>query len=326
MVGRLPQHTDFTLLHHLLVLIEMRSVSRAAERLGIGQPAMSRVLARLRDQFSDALLVRGPRGMMLTPRAEALSGPLRNWLKDGEALLREPELDLRLAKRNFSMASTDYGVLTVLAPTLARIEREARGIGLSVEPLSDASTRGLEEGRLDLLLTGWAPQGNGLQSRLLFQEDHLGLARSDHPIHDSAPTREELLRWPHVGTSIGEGLGDWMNQRPDMSDRRVLFCSESFSLTPYLVGEGDAVAILPRRAARRFAKAHGLRTFPVSLGLQPFDYYLSWHERSQGDPATHWLVETLAGAFRDDGEAASNVRCQAGRDRLTVRPGALSDN
>lgn len=158
MVGRLPQHTDFTLLHHLLVLIEMRSVSRAADRLGIGQPAMSRILARLRDQFADALLVRGPRGMTLTPRAEALSGPLRNWLRDGENLLREPELNLQQVRRSFHLASTDYGALTVLAPTLAQIEREALGIGLTVEPLSDASVRRLEEGQLDLLLTGWDPQ------------------------------------------------------------------------------------------------------------------------------------------------------------------------
>ena len=66
MSGRLPHRVDFTLLQHLQVLIEQRSVSRAAERLGIGQPAMSRILARLRDQFDDPLLVRGPRGMMPT--------------------------------------------------------------------------------------------------------------------------------------------------------------------------------------------------------------------------------------------------------------------
>ncbi|GAA0205778.1 DNA-binding transcriptional LysR family regulator [Brevundimonas nasdae] len=306
MVGRLPQHTDFTLLHHLLVLIEMRSVSRAADRLGIGQPAMSRILARLRDQFADALLVRGPRGMTLTPRAEALSGPLRNWLRDGENLLREPELNLQQVRRSFHLASTDYGALTVLAPTLAQIEREALGIGLTVEPLSDASVRRLEEGQLDLLLTGWDPQGTGLQSRWLFQEDYLGLARADHPVHDARPTADDLLRWPHVATSIGEGFGDWItDERPDMADRRVLCRSESFSLTPYLLAEGEAVAILPRRAARRFASAHGLRTFAVPLGLKPFDYYLSWHERSQDDPTTHWMVATLAAAFEDgDGTSA----------------------
>ena len=177
MSGRLPHRVDFTLLQHLQVLIEQRSVSRAAERLGIGQPAMSRILARLRDQFDDPLLVRGPRGMMPTPRAEALTGPLRAWLEAGENLLRDPGLDVGRMKRVFRLASTDFGLLSVLTPALARIEHEAAGVELAVEPLSDASLRRLEDGRLDLVLTGWNPEGAGLKSRWLYRETHLGLAR-----------------------------------------------------------------------------------------------------------------------------------------------------
>lgn len=167
--------------------------------------------------------MRGPRGMTLTPRAAALSEPLRNWLRDGERLLREPELNLQQVRRCFHLASTDYGALAVLAPTLAQIERETLGIGLTVEPLSDASVRLLEEGQLDLLLTGWNPKGAGLKSRWLFQEGYLGLARANLPVHDSRPTTDDLLRWPHVATSIDEGFGDWITEkRPDMADRRVL--------------------------------------------------------------------------------------------------------
>lgn len=303
MPGRLPSRADFNHLQHLMVLIELRSVSRAADRLGMGQPAMSRVLARLRDQFDDPLLVRGPRGMMLTPRAEALRGPLRSWLREGESLIRDHGVDLGSMRRTFCMASTDFGVLSVIAPTLTLIEQEARGMELAVEPLSDASLRRLEDGRLDFVLTGWSPHGANLLSRWLFQETYLGLARSDHPIHASNRSNDDLLKWPHVSASVGDGFGDWLAEDlPELSDRRILITAESFSLTPYLLAETEAIAILPRRAAQCFADVHDLRTFPAPLGMKPFDYHLVWHERSNDDEATRWVVETLATTF--DVEAA----------------------
>lgn len=306
MPGRFLNRVDFTLLQHLQVLIEQRSVSRAAEKLGIGQPAMSRILARLRDQFDDPLLVRGPRGMMPTPRAEALYAPLRAWLEAGESLLRDPGEDVARMKRVFRLASTDYGLLSVLTPAIARIEHEAAGVEIAVEPLSDMSLRRLEDGRLDLVLTGWNPEGSGLKSRWLFQETHLGLARPDHPVHQAALSDVDLLRWPHVACSAGDGFGDWVaDHLPGMVDRRVLVRSESFSLAPYLLHEGDAIALLPRRAARRFASTHGLRTFPAPEGMKPFDYHLVWHERSDGDVGAQWLVDALSAVFEaEQGDAA----------------------
>ncbi|MBD3832054.1 LysR family transcriptional regulator [Brevundimonas bullata] len=307
MSGRPPVRADFNLLQPLMVLIEQRNVSRAADRLGMGQPAMSRVLARLRDQFDDPLLVRGPRGMMLTPRAEALRGPLRAWLRDGEALIRDHDADPRSMKRTFRLASTDFGLLSVIAPTLGLIEREAGGVELAVEPLSDASLRRLEDGQLDFVLTGWSPQGAGLRAQWLFQETYLGLSRADHPVHASIPTLEDLMQWPHVSVSIGDGFGDWIAEDlPDLAGRRVLISAESFSLTPYMLSGGEAVAILPRRAAEQFAARHDLRTFPAPSGMRPFDYHLVWHERSGDDHATRWLIDTLARAFDAPADRTTN--------------------
>lgn len=305
MPGRLPHRVDFTLLQHLQVLIEQRSVSRAAERLGLGQPAMSRILARLRDQFDDPLLVRGPRGMMPTPRAEALYAPLRAWLEAGERLLQEPVEDVSQLKRVFRLASTDYGLLSVLAPAISRIERDAPGVEISVEPLSDMSLRRLEDGRLDLVLTGWSPEGSGLKSRWLFRETQLGLARADHPVHQASSTHAELLRWPHVACSAGDGFGDWVAEDlPDMAARRVMVRAESFSLAPYLLAQGDAIALLPSRAARRFEQTHGLRAFPAPEGMRPFDYHLVWHERSDGDVGTQWLADALSAEFEAERAAS----------------------
>lgn len=291
-----PIHfVDFTLLQYLQILLEQRGVSRAAERLGISQPTMSRILARLRDQLNDPLLVRGARGMMLTARAEALLPALQYWLNAGEALLRDPGFDPRSARRVFRAASTDFGLLTVVTPAVARLETEAPECGLSVESLSDASLRRLSEGELDLVISGYRPAGAGMRSRRLFRETYLGLARPDHPVHAAEPSVSDLLQWPHVVSTVGDGFGDWVvDGAPEIAHRRATVRSDGFLLTPYVLLQGRAIAILPARAARQFAESHGLRTFALPVRFEPMDYFVVWHERSQTDAATQWLIEVLA--------------------------------
>ncbi|MEN5364534.1 LysR family transcriptional regulator [Brevundimonas intermedia] len=286
---------DLRLLASLEVLLETRNVSRAAERLSVSQPAMSRILARLRDQFGDPLLVRGRSGMVLTPRAEALRAPLAHWLSQGEAMLHPPAFDPLLLNRRFRVASTDFGIISVITPAMNTIHRASPGSSLAVEPLSTASLSLLAEGRLDVVVTGYRPEGSGLHSHRLFSEHHLGIARADHPADLQALGLDEFLSWPHVvaivGAGYGDGLGDVLS---DMSQRRVLASAASFSTIPYLVAESDALAILPSRAAERFGAVHGHQVFKLPVHPPTFHYYLVWHERSVDDAPTSWLLQQLS--------------------------------
>lgn len=291
---------DFSLFHALQVLLEQRSVSRAADHLGVSQPAMSRILARLRDQFKDPLLVRGRNGMMLTPRAEALQSPLRRWLREGDSLLAPPEFEPGSTRRVFRIASSDFGMLSVVAPAVSTLQAEAPNGSLAVEPLAGDSLGRLAEGELDLVITGYPPEGAGLNFRLLFSDHYLGLAGGAHPIHQGAASRADLLNWPHVVTHVGRGLGDWIAEAlPEIEFGRGVIQSNSFSLTPYLVAAGEAVAILPARAARRFARTHGLKTFEAPVEIEPLDYFIVWHDRSQTDPGALWLINILSEATPD---------------------------
>lgn len=119
------KQTDLRLLAHLDVLLELQNVSRAAQMMGLSQPAMSRVLARLRDQMQDALLFRSGGQMVLTPRAEALRQPLRKWLAQADLLLQPQQFDPTTAQRSFRVSSTDYGILSVIRPALTRMSVEA---------------------------------------------------------------------------------------------------------------------------------------------------------------------------------------------------------
>ncbi|MDQ8029998.1 MAG: LysR family transcriptional regulator [Brevundimonas sp.] len=294
---------DLRLLSSLEALLDTRSVSRAAERMGVSQPAMSRILARLRDQLDDPLLVRGRGGMVLTPRAEGLADPLRRWLSSGEDLLLAREFEPARLERAFRIASTDYGILSVIAPGLPVITRSAPGLSLELEALTSASLKRLSEGRLDVVVIGYPPEQAGVRWRRLFTETRTGLCRPDHPILSAPLTADRFFDWPHVAALVGDGFDEPLaSDGVDIARRRLLVSAPSFSSIPLLVSGADALAVLPTRAARHFANLYGLATFTPPLPLPAFDYYLAWHERSDTDPATRWLVEALTGA-EDDGAA-----------------------
>lgn len=296
--------TDLSLLRPLHILLEQASVSRAADQMSMTQPAMSRVLGRLRDQFQDPLLVRGRSGMVLTPRARALRAPLHQLLLEADRLLTPTEFDPAAMRVVFRTASSDFGILSVVTPAITRLQDRAPDCSLAIEPLTDGSLRQLSEGRLDIVITGYPPEGAGLCFRRLFRDSYMGIAHATHPIHRQPPTREQLLKWPHVVTLVGPGLADWVAQAlPELADGRGILHSNSFAVTPYMVAAGDAIAILPARAASRFSRTHALKTFALPVAFPPLDYFVVWHERSDGDAATRWLVDLLVEAEEDQASA-----------------------
>lgn len=288
----MPSRTpDLRLLAHLDALLETRSVSEAAERMGISQPAMSRILARLRDQLGDPLLVRSGSRMLLTPRAESLAEPLRSWLGKGESLLHPEAFDPAELDRSFRIGSTDFGILSVIRPALSAIAKSAPRASYEIQAVSSDSQKRLSDGRMDILVVGYQPDQPGIRWRRVFTDRRLGLCRRGHPILREPMTEDRLFAWPHVAPLIGDGLVEpLMMDGVDMSRRRMLLSAPSFTSIPYLVAETDALAVLPSRAARYFAPLHGLAVFDPPIRLPTFDYFVAWHERSDNDPSTRWLA------------------------------------
>ena len=160
-------------------LLNERNVTRAAKRIGITQPAMSQSLARLRELFDDPLLVRKGRSMVLTPRAEAMLLPLSDALLSVErALQLGMGFDASTSTRIFKIALTDLGVTMVLPSVLQVIGREAPGIRVQVEPLSDMSLSDkLSSGEVDLVIAVYLGSSGGLRTEPLLEEDLVPLAR-----------------------------------------------------------------------------------------------------------------------------------------------------
>lgn len=298
MERQLPHNLDLAALHILHALLEEGGPTRAARRLGVSQPAVSRALARLRVAFNDPLLIRKLGGMVPTPRAQALKGPLSRWLADGEALLRKTVPPEQL-NCTFVIASTDYGVMCVVAPFLKKLSRMAPDVKLRLVPLSEVSSRQLAEGEIDLMITGFDPDPSLVHSRHLFQEMHLALARAGHPIFDAPSiTADAFLSWKHVAVSVlGQELGSMSGSGAGLTAHIAQISTTEFSLVPLLVQASDALAILPARAAKQFQCNYEIKLFSPPIQQDPFDYWLVWHERIQRDPAVMWLIDQLAAPF-----------------------------
>ena len=191
---------DLNLLVALDALLDERNVTRAAARLGYTQPTISGMLGRLRDLFGDPLFVRTQRGVLPTPRAQALALPLKQLLADGRRLVERETFDPASARTTFTVSTNDYMQHALLVPFVQALRREARNVRLAIAPpvvegLSDALARE----RIDLAVTIPEFAAPDLRSRLLYRERYVVAVRPRHPLaRRCAMSIETFCAFDHV--------------------------------------------------------------------------------------------------------------------------------
>ncbi|MCJ8157607.1 LysR family transcriptional regulator [Sphingomonas sp. LaA6.9] len=289
---------DLNLLKNLAMLLHTRSVTSAAQKLNMSQPAMSRSLAELRQLFGDPLLVRTRGGMLLTRRAEELVGPVQQWLHEAERLVSPPRLDLSTLQRRFQIIAADYGLLSVLRPAMPAIMAAAPGVALDIRPhIGDVVAR-LATGEVDLVLSCAEPDRMLVHERHLIREEFVCLVRHNHPLamQASAPTLDDILAWPHISVSIDEQTDDPVTLALAKRGlaRRVVTTAPYFAGAQMLLMETDMVLALPASIARDPAVSADLHVIAAPAELGGFDYWLMWHTRSHNDPAIQWLIDLIA--------------------------------
>ncbi|MDQ1231607.1 LysR family transcriptional regulator [Sphingomonas sp. SORGH_AS_0879] len=282
----------------LAVLLQTRSVTGTARRLGLSQPTVSRSLAELRHILDDPLLVRTSGGMQRTRRAEGLVGPVEEWLASTSALLHAPSFAPDTLERCFRIASTDYGVLTVIAPALAAITAEAPAVTIDIVPFSPDMMQKLASGEIDLVVSGLPTERDTVPSRALFSDTFRCIMRQGHALagRDAPLPLDDFFAWPHIGVVVGDMAVDGVEHRlgSRSAERRITARLPYFHAAPALLAGSDALMTLPSRAATRFADSHGLAIRPAPEIIAPLDYRLLWHPRSARDQATQWLADLLA--------------------------------
>jgi DNA-binding transcriptional LysR family regulator len=288
---------DLNLLVALRALLQERNVTRAAQTVGLSQPAMSNALARLRRQFGDELLVREGRGLALTPVARELQHAVEPALGMVERALRiQASFDPATAVQYFRIAASDYG-MTLVADRLRELRQLAPGVTVDLVQVEHGFVRDSETimRRVDLLVAPRAFLG-GYPNEPLSSEPWAAVVDADHG-------GEELTEADLEGRSLVglfHDLGSGAHIERLLTVRGITATgavnAEAFSAVPALVEGTDRIGFLPVGLARRFAPGYRIRVLAAPFLGEPLVECLYWHRSAQRDPAHRWLRELLLGA------------------------------
>lgn len=291
-------NADLNLLVALDALLAERNVTRAAERLSLGQPATSAALRRLRRTFGDPLLVRRGRTMELTPLAQALVAPVREVLQDIDGLLAiRPEFNPEHDERSFRVMASDYVALVLLRPLLARLETVAPNIRVSLFPITMPFRAMLSRGETDLVIFPIEvdPGMRIFPHRELFTERYVCTVWNQHPEVDDEITLDMLSRLPYLTyTNVQLPASvDTQLQDAGLTTRKEV-SSGSFVVSPLMQRGTRLIALQHERLARALQEPAELRILEPPLPLNPITEMMFWHPRSEDDPAHRWLREEVA--------------------------------
>ena len=289
------RNLDLNLLKALDALLDERSVTRAADRLSLTQPAVSGMLNRLRDSFGDPLFVRAQRGIIPTLRAEQLAAPIKQLLADIESLLQPLGFDPLNASLTLKIASTDYALRAVVVPFLRALNEHAPNIRVSVQPVDDQMLASqLDQGDIDLALVTPDTIPTGLHASPLFDERYVCVMRTDHP--DAIKGTISLDRFCAVDHVLVSPSGGGFRGVTDIAlerigrTRRVITSVTSFLILPDILMQSDLIAVVPLRLARHQT---GLRIMEPPVEIPGFSKTLVWHERTHRHAGHQWIRSLL---------------------------------
>ena len=295
---------DLNLLPIVIALYDELSVSRAARHLGMSQPAVSKALRRLRDTFDDPLFVRGPSGIVPTPRAHAIVRAARWHLQRlQEDLLKGERFDPATSTRPMVLGLSDIAEMAFLPSILDHLRVNAPKSPVSTVTVPDAQlAESLEKGDVDVA-AGYFPAlaQRNFRQRRLSRHGFACLMRAGHPLWKSRLTVSAYLAAEHIvirRQGRSQELLERFIERRKMRRKVAMYTSNVLSV-PFIVMDTHLIATLPYAVVTRFASL----TSQVAAALPPFDLTydlkLHWHRRFDNEPRSIWLREQLAAIFKD---------------------------
>ena len=289
---------DLNLLPVFVALMEERSVTRAAQRLGLTQPALSNALTRLRTTLRDPLFVRERYGIRPTEMAEELAPVIAEALaRIEDVMLVQQEFDPARAARLLTIAPNSHLEFVLVPGIVARLRDLAPGIRLRLTPYgSDLAETGVVSGTTAMVLGRIVDPPGSLVVQHLMDETLACVVRADHPEIGQSISREQFERLRHVNVlppgRLRAGLFQAL-QRQGLK-REVAVSVTHFLAVPEIVAVTDYCATLPRLICRHLAQDPRLKILPTPVDLGTFPVEMAWHVRYRQDPAHRWL-RTLVG-------------------------------
>ena len=295
---------DLNLLTVFDAIMAEGNQSRAANRLGMSQPAMSNALARLRAALDDPLFVRTAQGMTPTPRGRALAEPIRQALdlvQTGlERSRRDDDFDYRSSTRPAVVVVDDYGDTVIMPRFMNWLMQTAPGVRVRIrrDPLGAALSKKLSDGSVDLAIRYFRQRDGELQAKMLIEEEFVSMVRQDHPAIGDSMSLAQYLALPHVvfgrlgRQGIRNSIVDRELRRLGLT-RHIALQVPGFQSMPIIVQNTDFVCTLPRRMAQAYAHHLRLKTLKTPLDLPSLPLYMVWSKSMDRDPAHQWLRNSI---------------------------------
>lgn len=286
---------DLNLLVALDALLKEASVSRAAMRIGLSQPAASHALQRLRDVIGDPLLVRTGARMELTPRAQALRGPLAQALDQVRALFMPDEFDARRSERHFRLMMPDLAVELLMPPLMEKVTKQAPGVTIDVVPWRGPAIFHAEFARTIDLVISIGDAFKGFHRQRLYTDSDALAVRRNHPAGAKLKKRDAFLAARHVAVVIrgqNEDLIDtWLRSKG--IERRIALVVPGYIEALHVTARTDLVAFVPRRLIAALERQLSLKTItpPFDPGID--EQHMFYPTRAQFDPGSIWLRKLM---------------------------------
>lgn len=300
---------DLNLLVALEALLEEGSVSRAANRLHLSQPAASAALKRLREWFDDPLLTPRGKRLMLTPYAQRLKPQLAELLTEIDAFASQPaQFDPATTHRRFRLAMADFLASVILRSLCAAIATTAPGIELDIVQLDDNSADLLDRGDIDLLMVPQEFVSPLNPARLLFEEQHVIVGWSGNPLMQKPLTPEAFAAAGHVSVRLGQ------TTRLTFAEaqlrilgivRREEVIVPSFAIVPDLLVGTHRLAIMHERLARLAAQRTEIVIAPLPFAFAPMREMAQFHRARADDAGLLWLLGEIDRILNDNATAQS---------------------
>jgi DNA-binding transcriptional LysR family regulator len=290
---------DANLLAALDALLREKSVTRAARRLGVGQPALSHSLSRLRDHFKDELLVLKGRNYVLTDKAEKLSSVVANATRAlAEVFEEKPSFDAATSSYRFVVACSDLFGILVIPELLRTLQREAAHVEVELRAIVATSKESMLEGGVDLALGIFEDVPAGINQQSLYEDPVVCVVRAGHEQVGRRMTLETYGKLPHMeiapvadslpGLHIDRALSA-IGQR-----RHVTLRVPYYLLAPHILEQTDHVATLSASGAEILAKMARLRVVEPPIALPSYKYSQIWQDSLNDDGAHTWLRRQVA--------------------------------
>jgi DNA-binding transcriptional LysR family regulator len=288
---------DLNLLVVFDAIMRDRSVTRAGQRLGLSQPAMSHALTRLRHMLKDELFVRSPNGMMPTPRAEELATPIRIALDGLEQSLEPVQFEPSKATATFRIAVDNYAAIVLVAPIAAHIARIAPGVTLDFRPSGTLDVlEQLDRSELHLAMGPSGLQGERFSRRRVLQDQFVVVHRKGHPAARAQEfSTEKLIALPQLEISSAQFGPDFVEAgagRSKPTSRPAM--RAPFLSAAQILATSDLVSVLPLNVAKTMTRSHPLVFQRLARSPKPIEAAMIWLRRLDNQPAHAWLRDVIS--------------------------------